>query len=247
MKAENANILVGVQVCRVMTPHQISECWDKGVVFFTSRKCSKGFLVSCHLILLMIPAMWNVVQARVALGGCTRTVKKSIRCETSPVMERSGLGIHGAHTHKIPRDYSLWLSLRTPHLKIARAKISCSQSLLLVDLKLLPVGLCRFPTYINSTEDVSGYRNGENWYHHTFSFTTPLTNQSINYKLLRGIGLVALLAYKCLRSYSVPYHVIHVVPCSFPFSPASPQCRNPSLGNSAPFLLLPGPVDVGIA
>ena len=94
MKAENANILVGVQVCRVMTPHQISECWDKGVVFFTSRKCSKGFLVSCHLILLMIPAMWNVVQARVALGGCTRTVKKSIRCETSPaVMEQSGLGI----------------------------------------------------------------------------------------------------------------------------------------------------------
>lgn len=154
---------------------------------------------------------------------------------------------HGAHTHKIPRDYSLRLSLRTPHRKIARAKISCSQSLLLVDLKLLPVGLCRFPTYINSTEDVSGWRNSENWYHHTFSFSTPLTDQSINYKLLRGIGLVALLAYKCLRSYSVPYHVIHVVPCSFPFSPASPQCRNPSLGNSAPFLLLPGPVDVGIA
>lgn len=142
---------------------------------------------------------------------------------------------HGAHTHKIPRDYSLWLSLRTPHRKIARAKISCSQSLLLVDLKLLPVGLCRFPTYINSTEDVSGYRNGENWYHRTF-FATPLADQSINYKLLRGIGLVALLAYKCLRSYSVPYHVIHVVPCSSPFSPASPQCRTPSLGNlSAPF------------
>ena len=54
-------------------------------------------------------------------------------------------------------------------------------------------------------------------------------------------------ACAAIPCHTMLYMLYIVVPCFFPFSPASPQCRNPSLGNSAPFLLLAGPVDVGIA
>ena len=136
---------ISLSACRCAGLWRLIKSLGGGSVLFLYCKCGKGFLVSyptcVNLILVMIPEMWNVV-ARVTLGGCTRLVqgksrrvsnaKPALHWWSGVVLElwnrnpwfvrnlkRSAFfGDHGTHTHKIPQDYSLWLSLRTQNSKI---------------------------------------------------------------------------------------------------------------------------------